>query len=201
MRSYTITRADNGLDETRTPRLSINTPYLQTPPNVHAYAQIGYTADALLLHLWIDVPKVRAEETGPIGMPCKDSCLEFFFQPEPDDPRYINVEFNSNGCLYLGMGTCIQDLIRLLPEANICSIFDPRIQKLEHGWEIHYQIPYSLIRRLFPKFTATPGKTIRANCYACSDLSQPHYYLSWNPITEEPFTFHHSSCFGSMTFA
>ena len=200
MRSYTITRADDGLDGSAIPVLLIDTPYLQTQSNVRAYAQIGYTADALLVHLWIDVPKVRAVETGPTGMPCKDSCLEFFFQPVTDDPRYINVEFNSNGCLYLGMGTCIQDLIRLLPEEDICTIFDPKIQKTERGWGIYYRIPYSFIQRLFPKFPVAPGKTIRANCFACSDLSQPHYYLSWNPITEEPFTFHHSSCFGSMSF-
>jgi hypothetical protein len=152
------------------------------------------------VHLWIEVPQVRAVETGPIGMPCKDSCLEFFFQPVNGDPRYINVEFNSNGCLYLGIGTCLQDLIRLLPEEDICAILEPIIQKTEKGWEIYYRIPYTFVRRLFPEFAVASGDTIRANVFACSDLSQPHYYLSWSSITEEPFTFHHSSCFGSMKF-
>lgn len=200
MKCYPIKRFCDGPDWQQIPVLSIDTPYLRTRSNVRSYAQIGYTAEALFLHLWIDVPQVRAVETGPIGIPCKDSCLEFFFQPVNGDPRYINVEFNSNGCIYLGMGTCIQDLIRLLPEKDIDSIFEPEIQRTENGWEIYYRIPYFFVRQLFPQFVVTPGDTIRANCFACSDLSQPHYYLSWNPITEEPFTFHHSRCFGSMVF-
>ena len=200
MRSYTIKRFQNKPDWPNVPVLPIDTAYLQTPSDVQAYAQIGYTADALLLHLWIDVAQVRAVETGPIGMPCKDSCLEFFFQPVNGDPRYINVEFNPNGCVYLGIGTCIQDLIRMLPENGIQAIFDPQIQQTQSGWEIYYRIPYGFVRRLFPAFTIAPGHTIHANCFACSDLSQPHYYLSWNPITAAPFTFHHSSCFGAMKF-
>ena len=88
----------------------------------------------------------------------------------------------------------------ILPEKDIDSIFEPEIQRTENGWEIYYRIPYFFVRQLFPQFVVTPGDTIRANCFACSDLSQPHYYLSWNPITEEPFTFHHSRCFGSMVF-
>jgi len=33
-----------------------------------------------------------------------DSCMEFFVQPDVDDPRYINFEFNPFGTLLLGIG-------------------------------------------------------------------------------------------------
>lgn len=201
MRSYTIRKLGENSDWQSVPILSIDTPYLQTEKNVAAYAQIGYTDDALLLHMWIDVPHIRAEERGPYGVPCEDSCLEFFFRPVPDDDRYLNIEFNFNGCYYFGVGTGLQDLMRLIPEGEGADLFSHNITKTETGWEIFYRIPYSLIRRIFPNAKTEPGMEIRANCFACSDLSEVPYYLSWNPIEREPFTFHYSQSFGLMKFS
>ena len=200
MNNYTVTHVNEKPDWSKIPWLSMETKYLQTTDDVKASAQICYDADALLVHLKARVGEIRAVENGPVGMPCEDSCLEFFFQPVAGDSRYINLEFNFNGCFYLGMGTCIDDLIRLLPDSDANEIFYPDIRKTDDGWEIFYKIPYAFIRRLFPGFAPAPGSEMRANCYACSDLTVPHYYLSWNPVTEEPFTFHRSSCFGVMKF-
>lgn len=200
MRNYTIHKMNCMTDWDDIPALKIDVRYAQTQEKVSAYAQIGYCCDTLFVHMNLAVSQVRAEEYGPFGMPCKDSCLEFFFQPINGDSRYINIEFNFNGCVYLGIGTCLQDLLRLFPRDDISAIFQPDTRMTDTGWEIFYCIPFSFIRRLFPDFSVSPGKTMRANCFACSDLSQPKYYLSWNPITNEPFTFHHSACFGQMRF-
>lgn len=200
MRSYTIHKIGENLDWQAVPVLPIDTPYLQTGKDVAAYAQIGYTDDALLLHLWMDVPYIRAEESGPYGVPCEDSCLEFFFQPVPGDDRYLNIEFNFNGCYYLGVGTGLQDLMRIVPDGET-DPFSYDSAKTETGWEIFYRIPYSLVRRIFPGAKPEPGMEIRANCFACSDLSEPPYYLSWNPIEQKPFTFHYSQSFGFMKFS
>ena len=201
MRNYTIHKLHEDLDWQSVPVLSIDTPYLQTEKNVSAYAQIRYSDDALLLHLWINVPDIRAQAKGPYGVPCEDSCLEFFFQPVPGDNRYLNVEFNLNGCYYFGVGTGLQDLMRIVPETDGADLFSHNCLKTETGWEIFYQIPYGLIRRIFPGAKPTPGGEMRANCFACSDLSETPYYLSWNPIEQEPFTFHHSQSFGLMKFS
>lgn len=201
MKNYTITRVSGAPDWSRIPAVSMETKYLQTPDNVAAFSQICYDDEGILVHLWIDVPEIRAVETGPYGMPCEDSCLEFFFQPVAGDSRYINLEYNFNGCYYLGLGTGLDDLLRLLPDSDADTLFSPDIHRTETGWEIFYKIPYSFIRRLFPDFAVAAGKTIRANCYACSDLTVPHYYLSWSPVTTDPFTFHRSNCFGIMTFS
>lgn len=201
MNRYNILRLEADKDWSVLPVLQLNNRYLQTTDEVHAYAQIGHREDALLVHMWIDVAYIRAEENGRLGMPCLDSCLEFFFQPVPGDPRYINMEFNFNGCMFLGIGSCIQDVIRLLPESDPKAIFCPDIRRTPTGWEIYYQIPYAFIRRLFPGFEATAGLEIRANCYTCSELSPKPYSLSWNlvqPKDDEPLTFHCTRCFGSM---
>ncbi len=200
MKNYTIHKLGENLDWQAVPVLPIDTPYLQTGKDVAAYAQIGYTDDALFLHLWMDVPYIRAEERGPYGVPCEDSCLEFFFQPVPGDDRYLNIEFNFNGCYYLGVGTGLQDLMRIVPDGET-DPFSYISAKTETGWEIFYRIPYSLVHRIFPGAKPEPGMEIRANCFACSDLSEPPYYLSWNPIEQKPFTFHYSQSFGLMKFS
>ena len=200
MRNYTIHRVDENPDWQSLPVLNIDVPYLQTAKDVSAYAQIGYSDHALYLHLWMDAPYVRAEEQGPYGMPCEDSCLEFFFQPVPGDDRYLNVEFNLNGCYYFGVGTDVHNLMRLIPETDGADMFSHSVRQTETGWEIFYCIPYSLIRRIFPNAKPEPGMEMRANCFACSDLSEPYYYYSWNPIKGEPFTFHRKESFGLMKF-
>ena len=198
MLNYTVSRVTGQPDWETIPALTMENRYLETTNAVQAWAQIAYNQEAFLVHLSIRTPEIRSVEFGPMGMPCEDSCLEFFFQPVDGDARYINLEFNFNGCYYLGVATGIPDLVRLVPEGGGNTVFAPDIRKTEDGWEIFYQIPFSFIRRLFPSFEAIPGKAMRANCYACSDLTTPHYYLSWSPVSTDPFTFHRSACFGTM---
>ena len=197
MNKYTVSYCPAVPDWSKIPVLNIDTPYRKTPDDIRAYAQIGWDEQALHVHLWADVQELRAVEEGPYGMPCEDSCLEFFFCPVPGDPRYMNIEFNPNGCMYLGMGTSLKDLTRLIPDQE-GNPFQPRIQKTGSGWEVFYTVPYRFIRRFFPNFAPIPGMTIRANCYTCSDLSDKPYYLSWNQVEAQPFTFHHSQSFGFM---
>jgi len=193
MKEYTLMRVAEPVDWKQLPTAALTHTYLQTPDSVKAWGQLALGADALLLHLWLEAPEIRAVEQGPLGMPCEDSCLEFFFCPVPEDGRYLNLEFNSKGCLYLGMGTGIADLVRLVPD-DPQVIFAPEISKTVGGWELFYRIPHSFVRRFFPDYR--PEKLRRANFYACSDLSEPAYYLSWSPIEGEPFTFHRPACFG-----
>lgn len=200
MKEYTLSYITGSPDWETLPVLNIDTPYLETKDNVAAFGQIAYSDDAFWVHLWAEVPEVRAVENGPLGMPCEDSCLEFFFQPVSGDPRYINLEFNINKCFYLGFGTGIHDLIRLVPEENMLEVLKPETKVTEKGWEIFYQIPYAVIRRIFPSFAPAAGESFRANCFACSDLTVPHYYLSWNSVSTDNFTFHQSDCFGVMKY-
>ena len=200
MKKYEITKVTAAPDWREIPPLDINIPYLTTPADITAGAQICYTENELLVHLFTAEQNVRAVEKGPLGAPYEDSCLEFFFCPCEGDARYFNIEVNMNGCFFLGFGSGDADLVRLLPEDTIPAILAPDIRKTEDGWEIFYRVPYSFIRRFFPDFRAYAGKEMRANCYKCADLSEPSHYLSWNKIEGEPLTFHKSRCFGKMVF-
>lgn len=200
MKEYVIKKISGTPDWKNLPILEINIPYLDTPSDISAHAQIGYDDNALYVHLWTEEEKIRAVEKEILGCPCKDSCLEFFFCPMENDSRYFNIEFNSNACLYLGFGSNVNNLCRLII-ADIDTFLLPQIKKTTIGWDITYIIPFTLIRRFFPDFSIYSGKKIRANCYKCADLSEPPHYLSWSEITGEPFTFHKPHCFGSMVFS
>ena len=196
MNTYSVTRVSGAPQWQLIPKVSMEHRYLQTPEEIRAYGQLAYNDEYLFVRLQAKVPYIRAEEQGDLGSPCQDSCLEFFFCPVAGDPHYFNIEFNFNGCMYLGYGTGLKDLIRLIPDAGV--VLKPRIGRTEDGWEITYDIPWEFIRRVMPK--AAPVGPLKANFYACSDLSEPPYYLSWNKVQEEAFTFHRSQCFGNIIF-
>ena len=200
MKHYEIRRV-SGFEELRAlPSLYIDHPYFDAPTAITAYAQIGYSEEALLVHLWCQEPYTRAEEHAPYGIPCEDSCLEFFFCPVEGDGRYFNIECNSNGCVYLGFASGLSNLMRMIPDDPKNHPICPEVAKIDGGWETCYKIPYDFIRHVFPEFTVYEGKTIKANCYKCADLGELPHYFSWSPIVGEPFTYHRTECFGTMTF-
>lgn len=197
MKTYQINKFTNWND---IPILNIDVPYLETPSDITASAQISWNENSLLIHLSTRELQTRAEERGELAAPCKDSCLEFFICPMQDDNRYLNIEFNSLGTLFLGIGSSVDTLTRLiLPEGHE-STFEPEINKYNDGWEIFYKLPFGFICRFFPDFEAKEGKTVRANCYKCADLSEPPHYLSWSEVDRERFTFHRPEKFGTMIF-
>jgi len=181
------------------PVISMECSYQQSPDDIHAFAQICYNPEMLYLHLWAEEPHIRAVETGPLGKPWQDSCLEFFFRPVPNDMRYFNFEFNPNGCMFLGVGSPDFGLTRLLPD-DVDGLFATKIIKAEKGWDLQFHIPSTFILRFFPAYKAAPGKSIYANFYKCGDFTAPPHYYSWNPVDGEPLSFHRPECFGRLFF-
>lgn len=177
----------------------INIDFQRKPSNanVEAFAQICYDDDALYLHMWAIEENVRAEVVDPMGQTCQDSCLEFFFRPDPKDMRYFNIEFNPNGCPFLGFGSCFDNLIRLHP---LEERFHPEINRTEDGWEIFYTVPFSFIKQFFPRFSPAAGKIFLANFYKCGDRTEIPHYLSWCPPAARPHGFHCPECFGTLIF-
>ena len=162
--------------------------------DIAACAKIGWAEDALLVRLTAREALIRAEESGPLGHPWEDSCLEFFFSPVAGDPRYINIEFNPNACCCLGLGDGTERM-RLLPERNW---LEPEVFTTPEGWGITYRVPFDLLKMLFPAFTAAHGTVIRANCYKCGDKTAQPHFLSWNRVTSETPNFHRPQDFGKM---
>ncbi len=198
MREYTITRKPQNLTWDQIPAAPIDQLLWCEPVDICAEARLCYDEDSIYVHLSAKETNIRAEENGPLGHPCEDSCLEFFFSPISGDTRYFNIEFNPNGCMYLGIGKNRYDSVRLLPND---TPIDPLVERTQDGWQITYRIPCSFIRRFFPEFSPASGGTIRANCYKCGDLTVTEHYLAWNYIDSEIPNFHLPEHFGIMRFA
>lgn len=198
MKEYTIIRRPAVLDWSAIPALAINHWQLTAPLPISAKAQLCYDDEALYVHLSAVEQDIRAEHMGPLGEICEDSCLEFFFSPIAGDLRYINIECNLNGAMFVGFGTGMDALVRLVEETPYLK---PQPRRTNDGWEVTYAIPYTFIRLFFPAFSPAPGGTMRANCYKCGEFTVHPHYLTWNPIPEDPFTFHCPAHFGIMRFA
>lgn len=161
--------------------------------SVQAFAQICYNDQALHIRLTAIEPEIRKVETGFLGMPCNDSCLEFFFRPDINDLRYFNFEFNPNGCMYLGLGSGPDNLVRLiLDDSQKETGLHPVIQEFHDKWSITFQVPYFFIQQFFPAFQIQNITSIRANFYKCGDKLQHPHYLAWNRVTEGDSDFFHS---------
>ena len=202
MTQYTIKKVSGAPDWSKIETLNMTHKYFETPAHTSAYAQICYDDERIYVHLSSTEPEVRAVETDVLGSPCEDSCLEFFFCPMENDNRYFNIEYNLNKCLYLGFGSGIADLVRLVrpDRSNYNDLLSPETIRTETGWEIFYSVPFEFIRRFFKDFEVYSGKRIKANCYKCGDLQKHENYLAWSPIVGEPFKFHRPECFGTMIF-
>ena len=197
MKTYEVTQCTGKPDWAKIPTAAIDTYLWSDVRSILPSAQAAWDTDALYVRLQAIEPNIRREYTGDLDPVCQDSCLEFFFSPDPTDNRYFNIEFNPNGCMYLGTGRNVQTLLRLLPEDKP---IDPVVTYTETGWAVEYAVPCSFIRRIFPDFSPVSGGMIRANCYKCGDETvQPHYF-SWNPIELTSPSFHCPEFFGIMYF-
>ncbi|MDO4488185.1 MAG: carbohydrate-binding family 9-like protein [Eubacteriales bacterium] len=201
MKEYTIIRKT---DWDNVPRLSIDhKEVMDFDEDIRAWAQVCYDDEYLYVRLSAYEKNIRAEQTGRFDMPCYDSCLEFFFSPDNNSLKYFNIEMNPNCSMFLGIGTNIEDLIRLDQlRKNGKFSFNPSVEYTEDGWVLTYSIPYSFIRFFFPNFNPKSGDTMRANAFKCGDKCVTPHYLSWNPVDPTvKNSFHNPHAFGLMKFA
>lgn len=196
MREYTIQKVSGNLDFAAVPALPIDTLLWCPPVPITAQAQICYNEDGLHVRLSAKEQNIRAEEKGPLGVPCQDSCLEFFFCPMEGDDRYLSIECNPNGCLYLGFCNTGRRIIRLLPDE--VKAIEPVVEMTGDGWQVTYTVPAAYIRLFFPSFELKAGNVLMANCFKCGDLTVQEHYMSWNPIEVVDPDFHRPDFFGKM---
>lgn len=90
MREYTVRRRPASFSWEQIPPLYIDSLLWSEPVPIRCQARLCYDTDALYIRMEAVEPNIRAEETGPLGTPCLDSCLEFFFCPDPEDDLFRN---------------------------------------------------------------------------------------------------------------
>lgn len=199
MREYTIARVTGKPDFSAIEPLQIDTLLWSPEVPITASAKLCYDDAGIHVQLSAQEPNIRAEEHGPLGFPCQDSCLEFFFCPIEGDDRYLSIECNPNGCLYLGFCNTGRRIVRLLPDE--VKAITPVIERTEGGWSVTYTVPADYVRLFFPAFELKSGVSLRANCYKCGDLTVQEHYMSWNPVEVVDPDFHVPEFFGLMHLA
>ncbi len=141
----------------------------------------------------------------------KDSCVEFFVQPQ-DAEGYFNFEFNCGGALLASYVTNparangrLQEFVPLTPDddgrirrfAGLPSVVEPEIAG-PLVWRLEFSLPLALLAKYAGPFGAVTGQIWRANFYKCgNETSHPHW-LSWRPLAGR--NFHDPSSFGQLVF-
>ncbi len=197
MSEHIIKRVTAPVDWSMVPALPISHRLWCPEVPIRAEAKICYDENALYLQLSAQEKNIRAENFGVMDSPCEDSCLEFFFCPNPESPRYFNIEVNPNGCIFLGFGTKGKDLTRLFP---LKPIIVPDITRFDGGWQVAYDIPFSFIQLFVPEFRGVSGDTVRANFYKCGDLTLQEHYFAAFPIDLSKPNFHCPEFFATLRF-
>ena len=155
-------------------------------PEARAYA--AHCEQGLIVLMCAEEETIIAAETRFGGAVCRDSCLEFFFNPRPSrQSEYINIETNCAGTMHIGFGSGRENrrVLTEIPDGLIVS-------RSEHNgawWAVCYLLPCSL--------TGEFEKEFRANFYTCDETMHEHYG-TWNPVIAGHPDFHRPECFGIL---
>ncbi len=196
MKTYELPYVTGKPDWKAIPSAPIDTRLWSDVPAIVPSAQAAWDENNLYVRLQAKEPHILRRFTGTLDEVCKDSCLEFFFCPRPDD-RYFNFEANPNGALYVGYGRPGKNRCRLHRE-NFREIFQVTPFEIPGGWGLELTIPVSFVQIFVPDFALKKGMTMRANFFKCGDETEAEHYMSWNPVEVAEPNFHLPEFFGEI---
>ena len=153
--------------------------------------RIAYSEKAIALMFEVNEAHVKAtalENNGPVW---EDSCVEFFFQPDNADGRYLSFEINPLGTLLIGLGHGIPDIV-YLPDDR--SQFNIETYREDHYWQVCYQIPESFMKQFFKELSPQ----IRGNFMKCADDSAKPHHGCWSNIIMPHPAYHVPQFFGHI---
>ncbi|MGN0997010.1 MAG: carbohydrate-binding family 9-like protein [Candidatus Ventricola sp.] len=194
--TYTIKRMTTP-DWDAVPAVTLTHQRWLPPCDIAARAQACHDGERLFVRMQARERDIRATLTGPLEPVCQDSCLEFFFAPDPADGRYLNFEWNPLGTLFFGFGGGRGSRVRQVPQ-DVQALLAPRPFTTAEGWGIEFGIPASLIRLYWPGF-ALEGEAA-GNFYKCGDSTVTPHYLAWAPLSSDAPDFHRRGDFGRLIF-
>ncbi len=146
---------------------------------------------SVLMHT--DEKNLRAECTEQNGDVYQDSCMEFFFKPDPWDANYINFEINPQKIMHIGLGKDRHNR-RLIDT-------DREVFKLESipndgDWSLKFYIPDSFLLEYFERI----ADVCRGNFYKCGELTGHSHFATWSEVEVAKPDFHLADFFGVIEF-
>jgi hypothetical protein len=168
--------------------------------------RIAHSEDEIYLQYKVKEKYIRAYYSKDEGSaPYKDSCIEFFIIPCPDDSIYYNLELNCIGVGTFGGGSERKNRTRfggevleqIRRESTLGNLgFDTK--KGNFNWQITIAIPKKLFS--LSNIGDLSGKCVSANFYKCGDDLPERHYVSWNRINTDKPNFHTPNFFGTICF-
>ena len=154
-------------------------------------AKLLYNDYAIYVRLETDEEPLLARYRKQNDSVSCDSCMEFFFRPNENDPRYFNFEFNPFGTMYLGLRTSRYDSVH--PDKDK-EYFNVKSYVDDKKWVLQFCVPFEYIDEIFGRHT----KTMYGNLYKCGDETQNPHYATYYPITTEEPDYHRPEFFGEF---
>jgi hypothetical protein len=157
---------------------------------------------------------VRCVHTTYQSFVSRDSCVEFFLQPDPER-GYFNFEVNCGGTMllyyiedptrtetalfrkYTPVPKELAETVRIWH--SVPTRVDPEISK-PVDWTLGCAIPFSLFEPFVGAAGAQTAHGWRGNFFKCGDETSHPHWASWSPIGEI-LRFHQPECFGAISFA
>ena len=181
--------------------------------------RLWHSGDVLHLEYKVEEQGIRAVETSDGHDVYMDSCVEFFFQPHPEDPHYYNFEFNAIGTMVCSWRTGRNDPEHA-PAKVLASVkrevgktrcgrlvFAPSVEGSRVGfnekpakgpWVLRADIPASALWH--SGLESFSGLKARGNFYKCGDgLKVPHF-VTFAPIDTPKPDYHRPEFFTELEF-
>lgn len=185
-----------------------NYPWDETGYKPETEVKLCYTEEEIRVKFTSCEKEVRVEVSDFNGPVWFDSCVEFFFLPDPNnDDRYLNFEINAKGVLLL-------QLDNKPPERHYLTYINPNYFDIKADitdlnfkeykdfkpWTIEYKIPFSFIKDFFKNFNVESGTIINANFSKCGDKTSIPHFGTWADIKTENPAFHVPQFFKEIMF-
>ena len=155
-------------------------------------AQMVHSDEGITVRLTTNEWPIRVTAMSFNSRICIDSCMEFFFIPNMDDPDYINLEVNPAAVALTAKGPGRGDRPRLDIHGEDVKIETSVVG--EAGWTAMAFISYGFLLKHYSHC----AKTMRANFYKCGDETVRKHFSTWNPISIEKPDYHRPEYFGRI---
>jgi outer membrane protein assembly factor BamB len=170
--------------------------------------KIAYDDAALYVIFRVEDQYVRAvtaeHQKGEVW---KDSCVEFFFYPNPEIPgdQHFYIEMNCGGTMlfrFNGPEGVVEIPKNHYDQMTIAHSLPKMVDPEMKGpvtWTVEYRLPFEIVKKHCPTMVPpASGTKWRANFYKCADDSSHPHWLTWSPVDFPKPKFHLPDFFGVL---
>lgn len=152
---------------------------------------------------------VRSTVTEYNGNVSGDSCVEFFFSPDAENPlHYFNLEINAGGTPLIFFITKpwegvtkleAKDIQQIEIAHSLPEVVEPEITE-PTTWYIEFRIPLSMLENYSKVTRPESGVVWKGNFYKTGSKTSSPNYLTWSFVDHPKPNFHLPEFFGTLKF-